>query len=72
MFADGNQSRALNRVDRRQAVERRQLDWPGGEGITREMRGGWTGLEKIGGRKNGFRSIRREASMTRIIITRGK
>lgn len=31
MFADGNQSRALNRVDRRQAVERRQLDWgPGG------------------------------------------
>lgn len=61
MFADGNQSRALNRVDRRQAVERRQLDWSGEgggeEGITREMRGGWTGLEKIGGKKNGFRSI---------------
>lgn len=32
MFADGNESRALNRVDRRQPVaERRRLDWPWGE-----------------------------------------
>lgn len=43
-----------------------------GEGITREMRGGWTGLEKIGGKKNGFRSIRQETSMTRIVITTRK
>lgn len=59
MFADGNQSRALNRVDRRQAVEKSLTGLGKGEeeGITREMRGGWTGLEKIGGKKNGFRSI---------------
>lgn len=48
MFADGNQSRALNRVDRRQAVERRQLDWSGEGGGGGNYKGDERRVDRVG------------------------